>query len=131
MPYSWCCSALSDIQCALTLVLTEDDDGQVMFSTQLIAGPAYFVIAAFIGMVVLIFVEADRIGNQIVVNMLLINIGGKYKLVLNTQYFFCWLYPNLMDSLGGDLPRAQRLRSDSGPDVFPCRWNGGTFIQIQ
>lgn len=102
-----------------------------MFSTQLIAGPAYFVIAAFIGMVVLMFVEADRIENQMVVNMLLINIGGKYKLVLNTQYFFCWLYPSLMGSPRWRPPQAQRLGSDSGPDVFPCRWNGGTFIQIQ
>ena len=44
-----------------------------------------------------------------VVNMPLINMGGKYKLVLATQYFFCQLHPNLMGFLGGDLPRLKGL----------------------
>ena len=34
-----------------------------------------------------------------VVNMSLINMGGKYKLVLATQYFFCQLHPHLMGFL--------------------------------
>ena len=37
-------------------------------------------------MVVLVVGEADRIENQMVMNMSLINMGGKYKLVLATQY---------------------------------------------
>ena len=49
--------------------------------------------------------EADHIENQMVVNMSLVNMGGKYKLVLATQYFFCQLHPDLMGFLGGDLPR--------------------------
>lgn len=52
----------------------------------------------------LIVGEADRIENQMVVNISLVNMGGKYKLVLATQYFFCQMHPNLMGFLGGELP---------------------------
>ena len=41
--------------------------------------------------------------------MPLVDMGGKYKLVLATQYFFCQLHPNLMGFLGGDLPRLKGL----------------------
>ena len=60
-------------------------------------------------MVVLVVGEADRIENQMVVNMPLINMGGKYKLVLATQYFFCQLHSDLMGILGGDLSRLKGL----------------------
>ena len=51
---------------ALALIPTGDDDGQAVFSAQSVAGPAYFVIAALVGMVVLVVGEADRIENQMV-----------------------------------------------------------------
>ena len=51
---------------ALALVPAGDDDGQAVFLTQPIAGPAYLVIAALVGMVVLMVGEADRIKNQMV-----------------------------------------------------------------
>ena len=94
---------------ALAFVPARDDDGQAMFLTQPVVGPAYLVIAALVGMVVFVVGEADRIENQMVVNMSLVNMGGKYKLVLTTQYFFCQLQPDLMGFLGGDLPRLKGL----------------------
>ena len=51
--------------------------------------------------------EADRIEDQMIMNMPLINMGGKYKLVLATQYFFCQLQPNLMGFCGGDLSKLE------------------------
>ena len=72
----------------LALVSARDDDGQAVFSTQLVAGPAYFVVVAFDGMIVLMVGDADCIEKQMVVNMPLINMSGKYRLVLATQYFF-------------------------------------------
>ena len=39
---------------ALALVPARDDDGQAVFSAQTVADPAYFVIAALVGMVVLV-----------------------------------------------------------------------------
>ena len=83
---------------ALALVTARDDDGQAVFSAQSVTGSAYLVIAAFVGMVVLVVGEADRIENQMVVNM-----------PLATQYFFCQLHPNLMCFLGGDLSRLKGL----------------------
>ncbi len=43
---------------ALALVLAGDDDGQTVFSVQPVADPAYLVIAALVGMVVLVVGEA-------------------------------------------------------------------------
>ena len=57
-----------------------------MFSTQPVTGPAYLVVAALVGMVVFVVGKTDRIENQTVMNMPLINMGGKYKLVLADVY---------------------------------------------
>ena len=51
---------------ALALILAGDDDGQAVFFAQPVAGPAYLVIAALVGMVVLVVGETDRIKNQMV-----------------------------------------------------------------
>ena len=51
---------------ALAPVLTGDNDGQAVFSTQPVTGPAYLMVAALVGMVVLVVGEADRIENQMV-----------------------------------------------------------------
>lgn len=104
---------------ALALVTARDDDGQAVFSAQSVTGSAYLVIAAFVGMVVLVVGEADRIENQMVVNMPLVNMGGKYKLVLATQYFFCQLPPNLMCFLGGDLSRGSKAWIKWRPRCVP------------
>ena len=64
---------------ALALIPARDNDGQAVFSAQPVTGPAYLVIAALVGMVVLVVGETDRIKNQMVVNMSLVNMGGKYK----------------------------------------------------
>ena len=60
-------------------------------------------------MLVFVVGETDRIENQMVVNMSLVNMGGKYKLVLATQYFFRLLHSNLMGFLRGNLPRLKGL----------------------
>ena len=46
---------------ALALILAGDDDGQAVFSAQSITGPADLMVAALVGMVVLVVGEADRI----------------------------------------------------------------------
>ena len=58
------CSLMLNV--ALALILAGNDDGQAVFFAQPVAGPAYLVIAAFVGMVVLVVCEADRIKNQMV-----------------------------------------------------------------
>ena len=46
---------------AFALVLAGDNDGQAVFSAQAVADLAYLVIAALVGMVMLMVGEADRI----------------------------------------------------------------------
>ena len=94
---------------ALALIPAGDDNGQAVFFAQPVADPAYLMVAALVGMVVLVVGEADRIEDQMIMNMSLINMGGKYKLVLATQYFFCQLQPNLMGFLWRHLPRLKGL----------------------
>ena len=99
------------------------------------AGPAYLVIAALLRMVVLLVGEADRIENQMVVNMPLINVGGKYRLVLATQYFFCQLHPDLMGFLWRYLSRLKSLNQVAaqvralvdGMAACPFKFNVGGF----
>ena len=74
-----------------------------------VAGAADIVITPLVGVVVLVIREADRIENQVVMNMIFVNMGGKYKLVLATQNFFCELHPDLMGFLRRHLPRLKGL----------------------
>ena len=66
------CLVASAVLCGLMLNVTlalvpaGDDDGQAVFSAQPVAGQAYLVIAALVGMVMLMVSEADRIENQMV-----------------------------------------------------------------
>ena len=51
---------------ALALILAGDNDGQAVFFAQPVAGLAYLMVAALVGMVVLVVGKADRIENQMV-----------------------------------------------------------------
>ena len=46
---------------ALALIPAGDDNGQAVFFAQPVADPAYLMVAALVGMVVLVVGEADRI----------------------------------------------------------------------
>ena len=94
---------------SLALVPVMNDDVQIVFSTQPVVGPAHLVVATFIGMLVRVVGETDRIKNQTLVNLSLVNMGGKYKLILATQYFFCQLHPDFMSFPGGRCFRLKGL----------------------
>ena len=53
--------------------------------------------------------EVERVENQMLVNMSLVNMGGKYKVALTTQYFFSQMHPDLMSFLWCYLPRLKGL----------------------
>ena len=57
----------------------------------------------------LLYYYLIALGVILLFNMSLVNMGGKYKLVLATQYFFCQLHPDLMGFLGRNLPRLKGL----------------------
>ena len=53
-----------------------------MFFADTVAGAADIVITPFVGMVVLIVGEADRIKNQVIMDMIFVYVGGEDKLIL-------------------------------------------------
>ena len=64
---------------ALALVLSGDYDGQTVFFAKPVRSAADEVIAPLIGVIVLVILKADRIENQVVMNMIFVYVGGKYK----------------------------------------------------
>ena len=125
---------------ALSFVLSGDDDGQSMFFAEAVAGAADIVVTPLVGMVVLMIRKADRIENQVIMNMIFVYMSGKYKLILATQDFFCKLHADFMCLFRRDLPRLKGLdqvtaqvRSlvdgmEAGPGKFDIRSFGGTAI---
>ena len=105
-----------------------------------VAGATDVVIAPLVGMVVLVIREADRIENQVVMNMIFVDMGGKYKFILAAQDFFCKLHADLMGLLRRDLSRLKSLDQvaaqvcslvngmAAGPGKFDIRSFGGTAI---
>lgn len=59
---------------ALALIPARDDDGQAVFSAQPITDPAYLMVAALVGVAVLVVGEADRIEDQMIVERILSRI---------------------------------------------------------
>ena len=125
---------------ALSFVLSGDDNGQTVFLAKSVGGAADIVITPFVGMIVLVIRKADRIENQVVMNMIFVYVGGKYKLLLAAQDFFCKLHADLMGLFRRDLPRlkgldqvAAQVRSlvdgmAAGPGKFDVRSFGGAAI---
>ena len=84
--------------------------------------------------------KADRIENQVVMNMIFVYVGGKHKLIFTAQNFFCKLHADLVGLLRRDFPRlkgldqvAAKVRSlvdgmAAGPGKFDIRSFGGAAI---
>ena len=67
------------------------------------------MIAALIGMVVLVIRETDRIENQVIMNMIFVYVGGKDKFILAAQDFFCKFHAYFMGLFRRNLPRLKGL----------------------
>ena len=125
---------------ALALVLSWDDDRQTVFLAKPVGGTADIVIASLVGMIVFMIRKADRIENQVIMNMIFVYMSGKYKLILAAQDFFCKFHADLMSLFRRDLPglkgldqMATQVRSlvdgmAAGPGKFNIRRFGGTAI---
>ena len=98
------------------------------------------MIAALVGMVVLVIRKADDIEDQVVMNMIPVYVGGQDKLVPAAQDLPCQLHADLMGLLRRDLPRlkgldqvAAQVRSlvdgmAAGPGKVDIRGLGGAAI---
>ena len=90
--------------------------------------------------VVLMIRKADGVEDQVVMNMIPVYVGGKYKLIPAAQDLPCQLHADLMGLLRRDLPRLKGLdqvtaqvRSlvdgmAAGPGKFDIRSLGGAAI---
>ena len=95
------CRCMLDI--ALALVLSGDHHRQPMFPAEPVAGAAYLMVAPLVGVVMPVIRKADRIENQMVMDVVLVYVGGKDKLVFAAQNLLCELHTDLMGFLRGDL----------------------------
>ena len=98
------------------------------------------IVAPLVGMIMLVVREADRIENQVVMNMIPVYVGGQDKLVLAAQDFPCQLHPDLMgllrrhlSGLKGLYEVAAQVRAlvdglAAGPGKFNVRSLGGAAI---
>ena len=125
---------------AFALVLSGDDDGQTVFFAKPVRSAADEVIAPLIGVIVLVILKADRIENQVVMNMIFVYVGGKYKFILAAQDFFCKFHAYFMGLFRRNLPRLKGLDQVSaqvrslvdgmaaGPGKFDIRSFDGAAI---
>ena len=98
------------------------------------------MIAALVGMVVLVIRKADGVEDQVIMDVIPVYVGGQDKLIPAAQNFFCQLHADLMGLLRRDLPRLKGLdqvtaqvRSlvdgmAAGPGKFDIRSFGGAAI---
>ena len=98
------------------------------------------MIAALVGMVVLVIRKADGIENQVVMNMIPVYVGGQDKFIPAAKDLPCQLHADLMGLLRRDLPRLKGLDQvaaqvrplvdgvAAGPGKFDIRGLGGAAI---
>ena len=98
------------------------------------------MIAALVGMVVLVIRKADGIEDQVVMDVIPVCVGGQDELIPAAQDLPCQLHADLMGLLRRDLPRLKGLdqvtaqvRSlvdgmAAGPGKFDIRSLGGAAI---
>ena len=98
------------------------------------------MIAALVGMVVLMIRKADGIEDQVVMDVIPVYVGGQDKLIPAAQDLPCQLHADLMGLLRRDLPRlkgldqvAAQVRSlvdgvAAGPGKFDIRSPGGAAV---
>ncbi|EEG29846.1 hypothetical protein CLOSTMETH_02537 [[Clostridium] methylpentosum DSM 5476] len=88
---------------ALALVLTGDHHGQTVFFAKPVAGAAYLMVTPFVGVIMPVIRKADRIENQVVMDVVLVYVAGKDELILAAQNLLCELHPDLMGFFRRDL----------------------------
>ena len=94
---------------ALALVPAGDDDGQSMLFTDPVAGAADEVIVPLIGVIVPVVLKADRIENQVVMNVVFVYVGGEDKFIFAAQDLPRQFHADPVGLLRRDLPRLKRL----------------------
>ena len=72
--------------------------GKSVFLTDAIADPADFMIAAFIGNILVIGNEAGSVEDDMIVDMVFINVGTDHIFIFSLQHLICKLLAQTMCS---------------------------------
>ena len=80
-----------------------------MFPAQLIAHVPYAVIAALVGIVLVVVYEIDRAENHMIMDMSFVNVSSQNIFVLPFGYCVCKLPSDFMGGLIIDLSRLKGL----------------------
>ena len=84
-------------------------DGQAVFPAQPVTHVAYAVIAALIGIVLVVVYEVDRAENNVVMNVSFVYVGGKDVFIFSLCYRVGKLFPDFMGFLVIHFPRLKGL----------------------
>ena len=80
-----------------------------MFFADPVAGAADLVVTPFVGMVVPVILETDRIENQVIMDVIPVYVGGEDKFILAAQDLPRQFHADPVGFLWRDLPRFKRL----------------------
>ena len=137
-PCSWCRLAgavlfrlMLDV--ALALIPAGDDDGQAMLFTDTVTGAANEVIAPLVGVIVLVILKADRIENQVIMDVIPVYVGSEDKFIFAAQDLPRQLHADPVGFLRRHFPRLKRLDEMAaqvralvdGMAAGPCKFNVG------
>ena len=120
---------------ALALVTAGNDDRQAMLLADTVAGAADKVVTPLIGVIMLVVLKADRIENQVIMDVIPVYVGGKDKFIFAAQDLPRQLHADPVGLLRRDLPRFKRLDEMSaqvralvdGMAAGPCKFNVGSL----
>ena len=116
---------------ALSLVPAGDDDGQAVFFADPVVGAADEVIAPLVGVIVLVILKADRIENQVIMDVIPVYVGSEDKFILAAQDLPRQLHADPVGFLRRHFPRLKRLDEVAaqvralvdGMAAGPCKFN--------
>ena len=119
----------------LALLLPGNDDGQAMLLAEPVRGTANLIVAALVGVIVLVICEADGIPNHMIMDVPTVNMGSQDKLIFPAQNFLRQFQPDLMGLLrryfsGSESLNqmtAQILALVNGVPPRPGKFNVGGF----
>ena len=67
---------------ALAFVAARDDDGQAVSFADPVACPAYLKVASLVGVIMPVILKTDRIEDQVIMDVILVNVSGEDNLYL-------------------------------------------------
>ena len=101
---------------AHALVLRGRDNRETVFLTEPVADLTHIIVNPLVALVCVVVHEVNRVENQVVMNMILVNVSGQHILIFSTEDFICKLLADLVGKLRCDLSNFKGLDHMTGYD---------------